>query len=476
MSRLLFFVLLVACNAEHSLTSSELEEAEQTADQTANRQTDPQPDPQPEISQSSQASMSYQQASGGCSDRDLGTFVAESYVRYTVNPTVANSKTLAGNRKLRHTVTMEHATGREEFTQPSRRTYGERFLVTDGTVNGDNTEFTLEHNPLGGQGCSITVHNYRNGGYVSFFCMRDGVRADGRTIKIKTSKLSDIDTINIYYKENIRVPFQRQFQLQGEHINADTIRVNNRDRYFAFNAETKTLSLRGPRGDWDWQNWHRVFEGTKMVITYGADQLSYDLAADASVFNLARTQCLANGRTINCTVSNGKVHFRAADFRDDQQVVVSLQLRTTRKIPIGENYVEGSVVLTFDGNTCTDDDDQLIIDDDNNVLIDTDEAKSACSMLADFDDNDESITVKYKTFTLNQDKLIIESGFFTRHEHNRACYELWVNDTELDSDSYNISTQHSAVSPTQTDPPQRWLPFDAEVVLKVFLLLNKTAE
>lgn len=478
MPRSLFFVLVVACNSEHSLVSSELDETEQASEEQA-------ADQRAEVSQSREASLSYQQERGSCADRELGTFVAESYVRYTVNPTADKSKTLVGNNKLRHTITMENTAGQEVFVQPVRPTYGDRFLVDNGTVNGDDTVFTLNNNPLdshNGQGCHITIHGYQRGSYQRFYCINGGIRTDGREVIIPTNKLNGLDAIVIYYKDTYRPPFLREFTLRGQHINANSLRVNDLNKYFTFDSTTNKLKLMGKAGEHDWHYTHNyIFEGTKMIITYNTDKLSYDLAADANVFNLGQTRCFANNRAINCTVSNGKVHFQGDDFENNKQVVVNLKLRTKqeRKVPLGEGYLEGSAVLTFEGNTCEDDENELEIDADNNVLIDTAEAKSACPMLVDFDDNNESITVTYNTFTHNEDDLIIESGFFARHQHNASCYELWIKDTEKESDSYKI-LGYSAVSPDSTgnpdDPPERWLPFDANAVFKVFLLHKPESE
>ena len=477
MPRSLFFVLFVACNSEHSLVSSELDETEQASDQEAAYQ-------QPEILQSREASLSYEQVQGGCADRELGTFVAENYVRYTVNPTTNKSKTLVGSNKLRHTITMEQPTGQEVFVQPLRPTYQERFLVSDGIPDDDNKVFTLKKNPLGshnGQGCHITIWGYRRNSYHQQYCIGDGIRTDGREVIIPTSKLSNLDAILINYKDEYREQFKNVFQLRGQHINDDSLRVNNRNEHFDFNAETNRLILISRSGSDRYPDWHHthryIFEGTKMVITYNTNKLSYDLAADATVFNLGKTRCSVDNEPINCTVSNGKVHFQAKHFENNRQVVVNLQLRTKRKVPLGKNYVAGSAVLTFDGSTCEGNELEI---KKNDLLIDTDEARSACPMLVDFDDNNESITVTYKTYVLNQDNLIIESGFFARHQHNTACYELWVNNTESDKESYDIKANYSAVSPDSTgdpdEPPKRWLPFDANVVFKVFLLHRTESE
>ena len=470
MLRSLFFVLLVACNAEHSLTSSQIGGTDQTSDQSADRRVDQ----QQSISQSSGASLSYQQVAGDCSNRDLGTFVAENYLRYTVNPTTDKSTTLVGGNKLRHTVTMGLIAGREIFIQPSRPRYQERYLVSDGVINGNNTEFTLNNDPLGshsGQGCHITIWGYRRDSYRTQYCIDNGISTDGRKVIIPTNKLNNLDRIIINYANKIREPFKNEFTLTGQRINEDSLRVNNRTKYFDFNnnGENKLILTGGP-GAASWHHTHNyIFEGTKMVITYNVNKLSYELVGDANTFNLDRTRCFADNTEINCTVSGNKVHFQASDFVNNQEVVVNLQLRTSRKVPLGDNYVPDSAVLTFDGNTCEDDQDELTIDDNNNILIDTAEAKSACSMLTNFDDNNESITVTYKTYTPNQDDLVIESGFFARHQHNAACYELWVNDTESASDSYTVKAVYSA-------EPTEQLPFDASVVFKVFLLHKETSE
>lgn len=460
MSRLLFFVLFVACNSEHSLVSSEIGAREQTSDQKSDQRL--------ALSRSGEVSLSYQQVSGGCSNRDLGTFVAENYIRYTINPTADKSKTLAGNNKLRHTINMRLVSGQEVFVQPSRPRYQERYLVSDGVINGNNTEFTLNNDPLGshtGQGCHITIWGYRRDSYRTQYCIDNGISTDGRKVIIPTDKLNNLDRITINYANKTREPFKNKFTLKGQRINEDSLQVNNRTKYFDFNSKgDNKLILTGGPGAASWHHTHNyIFEGTKMVITYNINKLSYDLAADAMVFNLDQTRCSVDNTEINCTVSGGKVHFQGADFVNNQQVVVSLQLRTSRKIPLGEHYVADSAVLTFNGNTCEDNEDELTIDKDKNILIDTAEAKSACPMLVDFDDNNESITVSYKTYTSNQDNLIIESGFFARHQHNTACYELWVNDTESDTDSYSIEADYSA-------KPAEQLPFDANVVFKVFLL------
>ena len=479
MSRLFFFVLFIGCNAEHSLVSSELAETEQNSDQQGDRTSDQTADQRPEISQQSSNSLSYQQVSGGCADRELGTFVAENYIRYTVNPTAEKSQTLAGSNKLRHTITMERTAGREVFVQPLRAVYQERLLVNDGTVNGSNTVFTLSKAPFMGhlrQGCHITIWGYRGGSYHNQQCIGNGISTDGRQVIIPTNKLTNIDAILVNYKDRHRDQFKNVFQLKGQHIIKSSLRVNNNDKYFDFNEETNVLTLKSKSGSTDYPYWHHthryIFEGTKMIITYNSDKLSYELTADAEAFNLDRTRCLVGDTAINCTVSNGKVHFQGSDFVNDRQVIVSLQLRTTRKVPLGDNYVADSAVLTFNNNTCEDDEDELTLDDDNNVLIDTAEAKSACPMLVDFDDNNESITVSYKTFTPNQDDLIIESDFFARHQHNAACYELWVNDTELEADSYSVTAQHSVKLSEETGQ----LPFDSEVIFKVFLLNKAESE